>query len=97
MTDSDENLDKKGIADNIIAVPKRFNLPSTWKSLLEIFRRKHSSPRKKHLRLLTKFVPNGIAAQIKNDAATLAERYVHSANDFSEFLRILTTCIHRQN
>lgn len=69
------------IVDRNSVVSLRADLPSDWTNTLMGFWKKHSPPKKKHLKILIKFVPTGIDNCITSEAAALAER-------LSEYKRI---------
>lgn len=50
--------------------------PFDWNMQLKRFYRKHPAPKKKHIKLLTKFEPVKCHTKLKNKAETVAERYV---------------------
>ena len=49
--------------------------PCDWNYHLKVFYRKHPPPKKKHLKILTKFAPMDNHQKLRRDASVLAERY----------------------
>ena len=49
--------------------------PCDWSYHLKVFYRKHPPPKKKHLKILTKFAPMDNHPKLRRDASVLAERY----------------------
>ena len=50
--------------------------PTEWNSRLKVFYRKHPAPKKKHLKLLTKYAPVDSHRKLRRKANVLAERCV---------------------
>ena len=51
------------------------NRPDDWSAQLKMFYRKHPPPKKKHMKLLTKYEPIKCHRKLKSKADTVAERY----------------------
>lgn len=79
-----ENVETPAVSPGVLqhrhnersANSNRAQLPQSWMFTLSLFRKKHPPPRKKHLRMLTKFVPSSLDSGWKLVAATLAERLI---------------------
>lgn len=57
-----------------ITSPGVIHPPSNWKNTLQHFYHKHPAPKKKHLRLITKFAPQSTAKATRTEAEIIAER-----------------------
>ena len=69
--------------------------PCDWNYHLKVFYRKHPPPKKKHLKILTKFAPMDNHPKLRRDASVLAERY--NASIFVTFKCVqLHTCTMHQ-
>lgn len=62
------DLDSNKNTDNKIPAP------SNWETLLQRFNKKHPPPKKRHIRLLNKFVPDSIHVKQRNKSEIIAER-----------------------
>ncbi|XP_053384582.1 uncharacterized protein LOC123535976 [Mercenaria mercenaria] len=61
-------------SDGVVRERSRIAAPRNWNSVLQTFNKKHPPPKKKHIRLLNKFVPKQIQEKQRTDAEVLAER-----------------------